>query len=160
MSIAAMASSTPAESWCASSSPVSRSHRALPATSGDVPPLSPGSQVRQFRLTEDLDGAAGAVFFINDERWPFNNPIDVVLGTTERWELVNDNAHAHPFHIHGHFVQVLARPELGWKDTVAVPARSTVAVAIEYGAIGKWMAHCQIPEHAERGMTADVNVIP
>jgi FtsP/CotA-like multicopper oxidase with cupredoxin domain len=134
--------------------------RALPATSGDVPPLAPGPQVRQFRLAEDLDGAAGAVFFINDERWPFNNPIDVALGTTERWELVNDNDHAHPFHIHGHFVQVLDQPALGWKDTVAVPARSMVQVAIQYAAAGKWMAHCQIPEHAERGMTADVNVIP
>ena len=82
--------------------------------------------VRTFRLTEDLDGQAGTVFFINDERWPFNIPIDVTLGATEIWEIVNDNDHEHPFHIHGHFVQVLGTEPLGWKDTIVVAARSTV----------------------------------
>lgn len=139
----------------------------LPVIAGDVTPLAvtATTTVRTFRLTEDLDGQAGAVFFINDERWPFNIPVDVKLGDTEIWELVNDNDHEHPFHIHGHFAQVLdrdgiAEPSLGWKDTIAVAARSTVRVALRYEARGKWMVHCQIPEHAERGMTADVNVIP
>ena len=139
----------------------------LPAIAGDVAPLAvtANTTVRSFRLKEDLDGQAGAVFFINDERWPFNIPIDVKLGDLEIWELANDSEHEHPFHIHGHFVQVLdrdgvAEPSLGWKDTVPIPARSTVRVALRYEATGKWMAHCQIPEHAERGMTADVNVIP
>lgn len=136
--------------------------RALPVVAGEVPALATTDQttVRRLQLKEDLDGPAGAVFFINDERWPFNNPIDVTLGTTEILELVNDNDHEHPFHIHGHFVQVLGSDPLGWKDTVVVAARSTVRVALQYGAIGKWMLHCQIPEHAERGMTADLNVIP
>ena len=136
--------------------------RALPTVAGDVPPLATTSQttVRTFRLTEDLDGQAGTVFFINDERWPFNIPIDVTLGATEIWEIVNDNDHEHPFHIHGHFAQVLGAEPVGWKDTIVVAARSTVRAALRYEEPGKWMAHCQIPEHAERGMTADVNVIP
>lgn len=141
--------------------------RALPAVAGAVEPLvvDPEATTRRFELREDLDGQAGAVFFINDERWPFNIPIDVKLGDSEIWEIVNDNDHDHPFHIHGHFAQVLDRDgvaelNLGWKDTIVVPPRTTVRAALRYEAPGKWMAHCQIPEHAERGMTADVNVIP
>jgi FtsP/CotA-like multicopper oxidase with cupredoxin domain len=139
--------------------------RELPDVAGNVPPLVATGQTLQFRLKEDLDGQAGAVFFINDERWPFNVPIDVQLGDVATWEIVNDNDHAHPFHIHGHFAQVLdtdgvAEPNLGWKDTIQIAPRSTVRAVLRYEAAGKWMAHCQIPEHAERGMTADVNVIP
>ncbi len=141
--------------------------RELPNVAGDVVPLVVDGQTStlQFRLKEDLDGQAGAVFFINEERWPFNFPIDVRLGDIEIWEIENDNDHAHPFHIHGHFAQVLdrdgvAEPNLGWKDTIQIAPRSTVRAVLRYEAAGKWMAHCQIPEHAERGMTADINVIP
>ncbi len=141
--------------------------RDVPDVAGDVVPLVVDDQTStlQFRLKEDLDGQAGAVFFINEERWPFNVPIDVRLGDTEIWEIENDNDHAHPFHLHGHFAQVLdrdglAEPNLGWKDTIQIAPRSTVRAVLRYEAVGKWMAHCQIPEHAERGMTADVNVIP
>jgi FtsP/CotA-like multicopper oxidase with cupredoxin domain len=134
--------------------------RALPAVAGDVAPLAvdAATPVRTLRLREDLDGAAGAVFYINDQRWPFNIPMPVQLGALELWDVVNDNDHAHPFHVHGHFVQVQGAAQLGWKDTVVVPARATVRFAVRYEALGKWMAHCQIPEHAERGMTADIQV--
>ena len=140
--------------------------RELPSIGANIAPLDATSApTRRFVLREELNGAAGAVFYINDERWPFNNPIDVPLGAIEIWELVNENDHEHPFHVHGHFLQVLERngvaePHLGWKDTIRIPAGATVRAAIRYEAAGKWMAHCQIPEHAERGMTADVNVIP
>lgn len=139
--------------------------RELPEVAGDVPALVATGQMLQFRLKEDLDGQAGAVFFINDERWPFNVPIDVQLGDVATWEIVNDNDHAHPFHIHGHFAQMLdtngvAEPNLGWKDTIHIAPRSTVRAILRYEATGKWMTHCQIPEHAERGMTADFNVLP
>jgi FtsP/CotA-like multicopper oxidase with cupredoxin domain len=129
----------------------------MPATSATIEPLV-ATQTRRFVLREDLEGAAGSVFFINDQRWPFNIPIDVPLGATELWEVVNDNDHEHPFHIHGHFAQVLDQPLLGWKDTIRIPAKATARVVLRYEAPGKWMAHCQIPEHAERGMTADINV--
>lgn len=139
--------------------------RELPSVAGDVSPLVSTGQRLQFRLKEELDSQAGAVFFINDERWPFNVPIDVQLGDVATWEIVNDNAHAHPFHLHGHFAQVLdvngvVEPNLGWKDTIQIAPRSMVRALVRYEAVGKWMAHCQIPEHAERGMTADFNVIP
>jgi FtsP/CotA-like multicopper oxidase with cupredoxin domain len=132
----------------------------LPTVAGDIEPLALSQVTRRFVLREELAGAAGSVFFINDERWPFNTMIDVRQGDIEIWEIVNENDHEHPFHIHGHFAQVLDQPHLGWKDTVRIAAQSTARVVLRYEAPGKWMAHCQIPEHAERGMTADINVIP
>ena len=131
-----------------------------PPIAAAIDPLVADGQTRRFVLREDLETAAGAVFYINDERWPFNVPIPVSLGATETWEIVNDNEHEHPFHAHGHFFQVQDAPHLGWKDTVRVPAKSTVRVAVHYEAPGMWMVHCQIPEHAERGMTANLDVMP
>jgi FtsP/CotA-like multicopper oxidase with cupredoxin domain len=132
----------------------------MPTVSATIERLVAPTQVRRFVLREELAGAAGSVFFINDERWPFNVPLDVSLGATETWELVNENDHEHPFHIHGHFAQVIGDAHLGWKDTIRIPAQSSVSVVLRYETPGKWMAHCQIPEHAERGMTADINVMP
>jgi FtsP/CotA-like multicopper oxidase with cupredoxin domain len=141
--------------------------RALPSTTATIPalPISAQSTVRRFTLREQLEDPAGTIFFINDQRWPLNTPIPVTLGDVEVWEIVNDADGDHPMHVHGHFLQVLDRDgvgevRLGWKDTIAIGPRSTVRAALRYEEPGKWMFHCQIPEHAERGMTADVEVMP
>lgn len=138
----------------------------VPSTTASIPrlPITPQTTVRRFVLREDLDGPAGTIFFINDQRWPLNTPVPVTLDDVEVWEIVNDADGDHPVHVHGHFFEVLDRdgvPEtrLGLKDTVAIGARSTVRAALRYEATGKWMFHCQIPEHAERGMTADIEVM-
>jgi FtsP/CotA-like multicopper oxidase with cupredoxin domain len=69
----------------------------------------------------------------------------------------------HPFHLHGMFFQVLddegapAEP-LAWKDTVNVPKEQTLRFAVRYDAAGRWMYHCHILEHAERGMMGELVV--
>jgi FtsP/CotA-like multicopper oxidase with cupredoxin domain len=120
---------------------------------------------RRFELSEQLTGPAGTVFFINDQRWPLNTPVDVRLGDVEIWEVVNESDGEHPVHVHGHFMQVLDRdgvtePQLGWKDTIVLGPQQTLRAALYYDEPGMWMFHCQIPEHAERGMTADIDVQP
>jgi FtsP/CotA-like multicopper oxidase with cupredoxin domain len=88
-------------------------------------------------------------------------PIEVRLGDTEVWNIVNDTDFAHPFHMHGYFFQVQddARvPE--WKDTVDVPAHSQRRIAIRFDERpGAWMYHCHILDHAERGMMGHLNVV-
>ena len=130
-----------------------------------VDPLEPtGAEPRRFVLSSTLEGPTAPAFFINDERWPTNTPVEVRTGDVDVWEVVNDEDHHHPFHIHGLFFQVLdPAPEgigLGWKDTVDIPPRSTARLAVPYGEVGSWMFHCQIPEHAERGMMGDLLVLP
>ena len=130
----------------------------------DPLPVSMETAVRVFTLTEDIDGKYGPQFFINGEFWPFNVPISAALDDVEVWEIRNESDGAHPFHLHGMFFQVLSLDgapvdRLGWKDTVLVPGGSALRFAVRYGEPGSWMYHCQIPEHAERGMMGEVIVV-
>jgi FtsP/CotA-like multicopper oxidase with cupredoxin domain len=140
---------------------------AAPAERGAISPLPvpEGAAPRSFVLTEDLDGKYGPQFFINGEFWPFNEPIGGTLGDVEVWEIDNQADGDHPFHLHGMFFQVLDRagapePRLGWKDTVLVRAGEALRFAVRYEEPGAWMYHCQIPEHAERGMMGELIVSP
>jgi suppressor of ftsI len=74
------------------------------------------------------------------------------------------HAMQHPIHIHGQRFLVLAvngvpNEHLVWKDTVLVPAGSTVDVLLELSNPGRWMLHCHITEHlsAEMMMAFTVN---
>jgi FtsP/CotA-like multicopper oxidase with cupredoxin domain len=88
-------------------------------------------------------------------------PLEVRLGETQVWTLVNDTDFAHPFHLHGYFFQVLddARvPE--WKDTMSVPSKSQMKIAVKFDERpGMWMYHCHILDHAEIGMMGHLHVI-
>ena len=42
--------------------------------------------------------------------------------------------------------------------TMMRPPHTTIRLAVPYGELGMWMYHCQIPEHAERGMMGDLMV--
>jgi len=87
---------------------------------------------------------------------PFWNakPLEIALGDTEIWRIVNNTDFSHPFHLHGYFFQVQddARvPE--WKDTVNVPTKSELTIAVRFDERpGAWMYHCHILDHAEAGM--------
>ncbi|QQR54574.1 multicopper oxidase family protein [Candidatus Peregrinibacteria bacterium] len=63
----------------------------------------------------------------------------------------------HPIHIHGQRFLILSvdgvkSDNLVWKDTVLIPAGSTVELLVEMSNPGDWMIHCHIPEHLESGM--------
>ncbi len=81
-------------------------------------------------------------------------PLEIALGDTEVWRIVNNTDFSHPFHLHGYFFQVQddARvPE--WKDTVNVPTKSELTIAVRFDERpGAWMYHCHILDHAEAGM--------
>ncbi len=136
---------------------------------GDIPeqrlqPLvEPGAATtRALVLRSSLDSEFGPIFSINGEVWPFNTALRGASDAVEVWELTNESPGAHPFHLHGMFFQVLddagrVRADLGWKDTVNVPGMSRVRLAVRLSA-GHWMFHCQIPEHAERGMMGEIRV--
>jgi FtsP/CotA-like multicopper oxidase with cupredoxin domain len=85
------------------------------------------------------------------------------IGETQLWTLTNKAIWAHPIHLHGYFFQVLddkgvpVRP-LAWKDTVSVPAESTVRLLVRFERPGSWMYHCHILDHAEAGLMSTVDV--
>ena len=44
----------------------------------------------------------------------------------------------------------------GWKDTVNVPRGSKLRFAVQLDPPGRWVFHCHILEHAERGMMGEL----
>jgi FtsP/CotA-like multicopper oxidase with cupredoxin domain len=81
-------------------------------------------------------------------------PLEVALGDTEVWRIVNNTDFSHPFHLHGYFFQVLDETRVPeWKDTVNVPTKSEITIAVRFDERpGAWMFHCHILDHAEAGM--------
>jgi len=80
------------------------------------------------------------------------------LGATEVWQIENLVGMDHPFHLHGFQFQILDRngvPEAyrSWKDSVNVPKHETVRIVVRFADYpGKWMFHCHILDHEDRGM--------
>ena len=106
-----------------------------------------------------------------DIRWVLRDPtskrenMDLAwrfrVGDVVKLRLVNDrhtlHPMAHPIHLHGQRFLVVAvngdpMQNLSWKDTVLVPAGSTVDLLVEMTNPGRWMLHCHIAEHLESGM--------
>ncbi len=91
--------------------------------------------------------------------------LQFVQNTPVRFTIVNEIAPEHPFHLHGQFFQVLSRNgraanEPGLKDTVQLGAMERVVIETRFENPGRWMYHCHIPEHAEHGMMAELEVTP
>jgi FtsP/CotA-like multicopper oxidase with cupredoxin domain len=71
-------------------------------------------------------------------------------------DLENTTSRAHPIHIHGHTMTVLAasllqRP-VHRADTVLVLPNERVTVGFVADNPGNWMIHCHVIEHQETGM--------
>jgi len=130
----------------------------LPTTLG-TPAAPPTSQRnRSIRLGEEV--GHHVTFTINGEAFPDVPHLRTTVGQTETWSIVNETEMDHPFHLHGFFFYSPAQKE--WKDTINIPADSTVTLLPKFddrdGAVGHWMYHCHILEHAEGGMMAEVEV--
>lgn len=89
-----------------------------------------------------------------------SSPLEARIGETQIWNVVNDTAFAHPFHLHGYFFQVIDDTRVPeWKDTVDVPAESSLRLAVRFDERpGVWMYHCHILDHAESGMMGHLHV--
>ena len=90
-----------------------------------------------------------------DVDWSFRT------GDVVKIRLVNErksfHAMQHPMHMHGQRFLVLSvngvrNDNLVWKDTVLLPAGSTVDILVEMSNPGRWMLHCHIAEHLSADM--------
>lgn len=130
----------------------------------DPLPVDATTVSRAFELSADMTRPEAPYYFINDQRWPLNNPVHVQRGAVEIWNVTNEADHMHPFHVHGMFVQIVDADgapiePVAWKDTVEIPGDETVRLAMRYDTPGMWMYHCTVLEHAERGMMGDLHVM-
>ena len=132
--------------------------RPVPAKLRTIVPIDTTAAIpRSISLT--IDASSGKVVMgINGVPAWLAPPLPAAANTTELWTITNTVSFDHPFHLHGFFFQPLDAaggplPSPEWKDTVNIPALSTVKFAVQYDdRLGMWMFHCHILDHAEDGM--------
>lgn len=136
----------------------------LPVTAPAIEALAdPGTAPFRLTLSEAAEG--GIVrFFVNEKQWPEVAPWTPASGLNT-FEVVNESEMDHPFHLHGFFFQVLSRnneaepiAKRAWKDTINVPAKSSLKAVARFDEPGRWLYHCHILEHAEGGMMGEVSI--
>ncbi|KAF3760530.1 hypothetical protein M406DRAFT_268538 [Cryphonectria parasitica EP155] len=101
------------------------------------------------------------------------NPFIVEQGQVVDIVLNNLDTAIHPFHLHGHQFQVIARPPSGtgqWpgttdddepayppsRDTVSINGASYAVLRFKADNPGVWLFHCHIEWHVEMGLTATI----
>lgn len=88
------------------------------------------------------------------------------LGNIEEWTIRNSSDELHVFHIHQVNFQVVEvngarQPYEGRVDNVTVPINGEVKIRIAFtnpNIVGRFMLHCHILEHEDKGMMAQIEV--
>jgi FtsP/CotA-like multicopper oxidase with cupredoxin domain len=118
---------------------------------------------REFVFTE-----APGKFFINGQQFDMERvDTTVKLGDVEEWTVRNESDEMHTFHIHQTDFQVVEVngqqvPFVGVQDNVNVPVRGVVKVLIPFTEpviVGKFVYHCHILSHEDKGMMAVIEVV-
>lgn len=133
----------------------------LPGAPGPIEPAA-GARVRHFQLSGHKR--------INGREMDLSRVDEVVpAGAVEIWEVENA-VYSHNFHIHDAAFTVLevdgrAPPAFarGRKDTVFVPQRSTVRLAVAFGdhadPMSPYMYHCHMLRHEDAGMMGQFTIV-
>jgi FtsP/CotA-like multicopper oxidase with cupredoxin domain len=129
-------------------------------TSAPTVAAGAGATVRTFNLG---GGMMSSLFTINGRVFDMDRvDLAVPANTVEIWKFNNATGMAHPIHVHGVRMSLLARDgalppafERGLRDTFVVQPMETVTVAVETAAVASptpLMFHCHILEHEDAGM--------
>jgi len=137
----------------------------LPQFKRAIAPLSSAGAM-PINLKLVLNKAQGAFGIEGGPFWQ-GTSVHASLGEMQLWTIRNDATWAHPIHLHGYFFQAVDEKgvplhPIAWKDTINVPADSTVRFLVRFDRPGSWMYHCHILDHAEAGLmsTVDVGEVP
>ena len=121
---------------------------------------------RTIVLSESADGNT---FFIDGKTFdPSRTDIRVKLGAVEEWTIRNKANELHTFHIHQGPYQLVEingvpQPADDHRDIVDVPINGDVKVIIPFTnptIVGRFVYHCHILSHEDKGMMATIEVTP
>ena len=141
--------------------------RTLPATLLPVQDLRrrvTGQRTVVFSEGETRDGD---VFYIDGKTFdPNRTDTRVRLGAIEEWTIRNESDELHDFHIHQTGFQLVEvngvpQPLDGYYDTVNVPVRGEIKIIIPFTdpvMVGKFVYHCHLLSHEDKGMMATIEV--
>lgn len=133
---------------------------------GAVRPI-PGDRIDARRDVIFSEDPVTGLFFINHATFDHERvDVKVPLGSIEEWTVRNSSDELHVFHIHQVSFQVLSvngRPAAfdGLQDTVNVPIHGEVKIRLAFTdptIVGRFMFHCHILEHEDKGMMAQIEV--
>lgn len=122
------------------------------------------TNARAITLQQDREGLG---FMVNGQSFDMSQVnARVRLGSVERWTIRNTTREWHVFHIHQVQFQVVSVngkqvPFDGYHDVVNVPDKGSVVVIIPFDAntaAGKYVYHCHILDHEDRGMMGVIQV--
>ncbi|MFF5259650.1 multicopper oxidase family protein [Actinomadura viridis] len=126
-----------------------------------------GEPVARRRTVTFSEDAGTGRFFIDGRLFaPDRIDARAKLNTTEEWRLRNASREEHTFHIHVNHFQVISvngrpYPARGGQDTVQLPAGGEVVIRMRFlDFTGKYPFHCHILNHEDRGMMANIEVVP
>jgi FtsP/CotA-like multicopper oxidase with cupredoxin domain len=145
-----------------------------PATPVALPPggaLLPVDDLRE-RITNRrtivyTESKDGDTLFIDGKTFDMNRTdIRVKLGAIEEWTIRNESDELHTFHIHQGPYQLteingVPQPADDHRDIVDVPIRGEVKVVIPFTnptIVGRFVYHCHILSHEDKGMMATIEV--
>lgn len=129
----------------------------------------------KFSVVDGKVAGQAPVFQIDGKSFdPCNIGHTMLLDTAEEWTITNSTTVAHPFHIHLNpfFIKEFHDPQGGlpdpgrrWQDTIIIPAASgdtpgKVVIRHRFPDIAdKFVIHCHILGHEDRGMMQAVQVV-
>ena len=123
---------------------------ALTATEGAALPGTGPDSTQDVVLAGSM---APYVWTINGRIYDETQPLTIKAGQLGQLRVRNDSMMPHPLHLHGHTFQIGAAGGPGArKDTLLVPAMTSVDVAVLADNPGQWALHCHTAMHMEAGM--------
>ena len=127
----------------------------------------PGDRIDARRLVVFSEDPITGLFSINHQTFDHHRvDVRVPLGSIEEWTIRNTSEELHVFHIHQLPFQVLSvngKPVRfqGVQDTIDVPIHGEVRIRLAFTdpvIVGRFMFHCHILEHEDKGMMALIEV--
>ncbi len=115
------------------------------------------------------ESADGDTFFVDHRTFdPNRTDTRVTLGAIEEWTVRNESGELHDFHIHQTHFQVTEVNGVeqrfdGYQDIVNVPVHGEVKVIIPFTdpiIVGRFVYHCHLLSHEDKGMMATIEVTP
>ena len=108
-------------------------------------------------------GATDEPWLINGESYPDITVESLALNQEATLEIRNLSATEHPFHMHGHYFEVLSVDGVApsgrqLEDTINIGIRQVVRIKMLASNPGDWMVHCHLLEHEEGGMMTVLRV--
>jgi FtsP/CotA-like multicopper oxidase with cupredoxin domain len=125
----------------------------------------PVNRERTIQFSEMVDPAGVSHFELDGMTFdPARTDVTMKLGSLERWTLVNTTHEWHTFHMHINDFQVVSQNGaavsfLEHEDNVALPPGSKTVVLVKASDFtGRFVFHCHVTLHEDRGMMATIEV--